>query len=146
MPRSILAAFAVIFMLAVVSASAAQGKPEPSGSFSISPAPHYEGGTVEFTFGKISNVTNSYEVTLGVVCFLPDGTQIRWGNRGNPYIYEFNSFGNVYSYYTVSKDLPVYGTGYDCQASLISARWWKGTVLEVWTLQDWTPFQVEASP
>lgn len=142
---TLLAALLLVSGATVASAA----KPPPTGSFTISPGPHLEGGTVGFTFGEIRNVTNNYEVTLGVRCVLPDGTGIPWGNRSNPYIYEFNSFGNVYSGVTVTfpegpnaTGLPVYGTGYDCVATLIAALWKNGVPVQGWQLDQHT-FTVE---
>lgn len=129
--------FVLLALIICIPANAA--KPIPKGTFSLSPAPYVENGTISFTFGKITNVTNNYEVTLGVWCILPDGSRIPWGAPPhNPSIKEFNSFGNVFSYYTVNLYLPIYGTGYDCTAQLISALWKGGQPIEAWTLDTHT--------
>ena len=117
-------------------ANKAFGAQEPAGTFTVGSSTYHEGESAAFTFGQITGVNRNYEVTLGVWCFLPDGSQIPWGNRANPYIYEFNSFGTVYSGLTVYLGLPVDGTGYSCTARLIAARWFKGTVLQAWTLDE----------
>lgn len=109
----------------------------PTGSFSFYPLSPREGDYIVFKFGKIEGVTNNYEVTLGVWCFLPDGSQIRWGNRSNPYIYEYNSFGNVYSGYTTEPlYLPIFNTGYSCTSRLVAVLWKKGNPVQAWTLDE----------
>ena len=117
-----------IGLLSFVPVNEALASQEPAGTFSVGASTYQEGDTASFTFGRITGVNRNYEVTLGVWCFLPGGSQIPWGNRSNPYIYEFNSFGTVYSDWTVYLDLPVYGTGYSCTAQLIAARWFKGAI------------------
>src|SRR5206468_6119337 len=126
----------VVVLLFGVLANAALAGPDPAGTFTVGSTEYGEGDVASFTFGQITGVNRNYEVTLGVWWFLPDGSQIPWGNRGNPYIYEFNSFGNVFSGTTQFLDLPVYGTGYACTARLIAARWFKGTCVQAWTLDE----------
>ncbi len=127
--RTLLAALCAL----ALAAPAYAAKPSPSGSFTVGSS-YTVGDTASFTFGDIRNVTNSYEVTLGVWC----DPGIQWGNRGNPYIYEFNSFGDVFDFYTVYLYLPAPGS---CTARLISAYWFKGNPVEAWTLDE-HPFTV----
>src|SRR5262245_22217510 len=91
MTQRIMSGMIAATLLPAVLASAA--KKNPTGSFSVSPAPYVEGSRLLFTIEALSGVTGNYEVTLGVWCVRPDGSPIPWGNRNNPYIYEFNSFG-----------------------------------------------------
>lgn len=123
---------AVLILLALLLLAA---RPAPSGTFTMSPAPYHEGDTISFTFGPTAHMNRNDEVTLGVWCILPDGSQIPWGNRSNPYIYEFNSFGG-FDESTVYLYLPIYGTGYTCHAGYIEADWFKGVPLQAWTLDE----------
>lgn len=133
MKRTVLSLVLAIAALAI--AETAGARPAPSGSFTLSPAPYIEGSSVSFTFGPLSHGNRNDEVTLGVWCVLLDGSQIPWGNRSNPYIYEFNSFGG-FDQATVSLPLPVYGTGYDCTARYVEVDWFKGNPIRAWTLDE----------
>ena len=116
--------------------------PAPSGSFTMSPGPYAEGGTVTFTIGSITHVGHNDEVTLGVWCIKPDGSQPLLGNIGhNPYIWEWNSFGQPVG----SRDLYllVEGTGYVCTARLVEVDWFKGQPVRAWTLDE-ESFEVSA--
>jgi hypothetical protein len=114
--------------------------PAPTGSFTMSDGPYREGGTVTFTFGRMTHVTRNDEVTLGVWCFRPDGSQLRWGNRNNPHIYEFNSFGEFAHPQVLA--LPVEGTGYACTARLVVVDWFKGIPRQAWVIDE-AQFDVE---
>jgi len=115
--------------------------PAPAGTFTLSPAPYVEGGSVTFSFDQVSHVNANYEVTLAVWCTEPNATEIPWGNRGNPYVYEFNSFGRQGLGKSVTMGLPVEGTGYFCEALYLAVDWAKGTPQESWAL-DYQTFQV----
>ncbi len=115
--------------------------PAPSGTFTLSAAPFMEGGSVTFSFGQVSHVNANDEVTLAIWFTEPDGVEIPWGNRDNPDVYEFNSFGRQLSGTSVTMDLPPEGTGYFCEALYFAVDWNKGTIQQSWSL-DYQTFQV----
>jgi len=122
----------LIFLMTTVSTIAAS--PTPTGSFTLSNGPYVEGGSITFTVSNVTHVTRNDEVTLGIWCFAPDGTQLRIGNRNNPYIYEFNSFGDFPA--PAVWPLPINGTGYNCTARLVVVDWFKGVPVRAWTLDE----------
>ena len=94
----------------LASAQPQANSAQPAGSFTLTPESLSEDQTALFTVGQLTHVNRNYEVTLGVWCLLPDGSSIPWGNRANPSIYEFNSFGTALENQTVALPLPIYGT------------------------------------
>jgi hypothetical protein len=115
--------------------------PAPAATFTLSPAPYVEGGSVTFSFDQPSHVKPNYEMTLAIWCTEPDGAQIPWGNLLNPYVYEFNSFGRQGLGNSVTMALPVEGTGYFCEALYLAVDWSKGSAQQSWAL-DFQTFQV----
>lgn len=123
-----LAALAVIVLVFVMIATA-QARPLPEGTFST----QVQGTAAAFTFGPEKFIKPNYEVTLGVWCFRPDGSQILMGNRNNPYVYEFNQFGGWDNGSVVTLDVAETA---DCTARLVAVEWAKGNGVQAWTLDE----------
>ncbi len=129
----------ILAALIVVGALALAAGPAPTGSFTVTPPPIHEGDTVVFTFGQASHVNNNYETTLGVTCFFTDGSQLLWPNYhgGNPYIYEFNTFGGYPAGWVVTLNIP-YDALRDysyCQAAYWAILWKQGMPGQAWNMQ-----------
>ena len=106
----------------------AHARPTPTGSFTIT----FQGrvGTVVL---DVKGATSQDETTVGTWCFRADGSQIPMGNLGpphNPYIYEINWFGHLDRPGT----LPIPDDAVNCTSQLIVADWFKGEVVQAWTL------------
>jgi hypothetical protein len=134
--RSMNVALAVPVLIVLVGAA-----PVPSGTFALSQAPYTEGGSVTFSIGQLSHVNSNYEVTLAVSCTEPTGVEVQWTSVPNSYVYEFNSFGRQLSGQSRTLTLPVEGTGYSCDALLLSVDWHQGSPQQSWAL-DYHTFQV----
>jgi len=125
---------AILLALGLTTSSTIASSPDPTGNFTFPNISYVEGGSITFTVSRVTHVTKNDEVTLGIWCFAPDGSQLLIGNRNNPYIYEFNSFGGFVSPQVWSP--PINGTGYDCTARLVAVDWFKGTPVRAWTLDE----------
>ena len=100
-------------------------KPAPEGSFTL----EVQGYQVTVTLYDMQHAVRNDEVTLGTWCFRADGTQIPFGNRANPYIWEENWFGGFEPRtFALPLDAVV------CTSELIAADWFKGEVLQAWVL------------
>src|SRR5436189_2078063 len=122
------------------AAPAIGAAPAPSGTFTLNATTYQEGGSVTFSFSQLSHVNPSYEITLGIWCTEPSGVEIPWGNRNNPYVYEFNSFGKQLSGKSLTMALPAEGTGYFCEALFFAVDWEKNWPVQSWGL-DFHTFQ-----
>ena len=134
--RALLASL-VLALLVVVPVSAGA---TPSGSFTLSGA-FTEGATITADV-TTSRVNGKTEVTLGIWCFQPDGTQMAIGNHGNPYIYELTSIRGAWAG-PQTFTLWTTGTGYSCTARLVAVEWFKDTPVAGWVLDE-QQFAVEA--
>jgi len=103
----------------------AAAKPAPTGEFTRS----ITGFSVTVTLSNMQHVTKNDEVTLGTWCFRGDGTQIPFGNRANPYIWEENWFGGY-----EPRTFAVPSDAATCTSELIAADWFKGQVIQAWVL------------
>lgn len=123
---------AVLLLLATATTAAAK---EPTGSMSIT-GDFIESGTLT-VFVETTGINPKYEVTVGIKCWYPDGSQVEMYNplRGTYGIFELSSIRGPWRT-PQSFTLWTTGRGYICWARLVAVLWQKGAPVQVWGLDE----------
>lgn len=100
-------------------------KPAPEGQFTL----QVQGYQVTVTLYDMQHAVRNDEVTLGTWCSRADGSEIPFGNRANPYIWEENWFGGY-----EPRTFGVPPDAVSCTSELIAVDWFKGIPQQAWIL------------
>lgn len=113
------------------------GRPDPTGSFTITPsAPYVQGETITFTV-QTTGVNQKHEVTIGIDCWRPDGTPVLMYNpiKDTYGLYELTSIRGKWMY-PQSLVLWYDPSSYTCRARLAIILWEKGIPTQAWTADE----------